>query len=202
MEITNPSGKMRLIVLLPECLAGDTELAHHINRMANRHARDVLYFPMLEDKTDPLSVSRRMTTMTAATAGEDITVSSRWISRRNWLKTLQEVYQPGDMLVCMAEQSVKTGFMQAMSMQEYLQSVVQIPCQAVSGFYHPVHDNARQWLFPVVIWTVALAIVIGFTVMEFNIDQSLHGVTRIILLLLAVGLELGILTFWTSLPRI
>lgn len=202
MDIVNFTDKKRLIVLLPESLAGSTALAHQINWMAGLQPFDVLYLTMVEDETNPLDVSRRMTTMVAATIGEPLHVYSKLISRRAWLSTLRETFQPGDMLVCMAEQSVKTGFMQAVTMQEYLQDVLQLPCRTVRGFYHPAHDHARQWLLRALFWLVAMATLVGFTMVEINIDQSLHGFARIILLILATGLELGILSFWTRLPKI
>lgn len=201
MDIVNFTDKKRLIVLLPESLAGSTALAHQINWMAGLQPFDVLYLTMAEDETNPLDVSRRMTTMIAATIGEPMHVYSKTISRRDWLSTLREIIQPGDMLVCMAEQSVKTGFMQAVTMQEYLQDVLQIPCRTVSGFYHPAHDSARQWLLGALFWLVAMATLIGFTIMEIDIDQSLHGLARIILLILAAGLELVILTLWARIPK-
>jgi hypothetical protein len=157
---------------------------------------------MVEEDTNPLDVSRRMATMVAATIGEPMLVTSRVIARRGWLDSLRGIYQPGDLLMCMAEQSVKTGFMHAVSMQDYLQGVLQIPCQTVSGYYHPAHDRARQWLLAAAFWLVALAILAGFTLMEINIDQSLRGFARITLLILAVFLELGILMSWTRLPKI
>lgn len=201
MDVINFTDKKRLIVLLPESLAGRTDLAHQINWMASLQSFDVLYLPMVEDDSNPLDISRRMATMVAATIGEPMQVSSRVIARRGWLDSLREFYLPGDLLVCMAEQNVKTGFMHAVSMQDYLQTVLQIPCRAVSGYYHPAHDRVRQWLLTMVFWLVALAILVGFTMMEINIDQTLHGFIRSALLILVVSLELGILMFLARIPK-
>ncbi|NMB67934.1 MAG: hypothetical protein GYA20_04160 [Chloroflexi bacterium] len=201
MDIVNFTDKKRLIVLLPESLAGSTDLAHQINWMASLQPFNVLYLPMVEEDSNPLVVSRRMTTMVAATIGEPMHVSSRAIARKGWLDSLREIYQPGDLLVCMAEQSVKTGFMHAVSMQDYLQDVLQIPCRTVNGYYHPEHDRIRQWLLTAVFWLVALAILIVFSLLEINIDQSLHGSMRIVVLILAVSLELGLLMLWTRIPK-
>ena len=201
MDVINFTDKKRLIVLLPESLAGRTDLAHQINWMASLQSFDVLYLPMVEEDSNPLDMSRRMATMVAATIGEPMHGSSRAIARKGWLDSLREIYQPGDMLVCMAEQSVKTGFVHAISIQDYLQDVLQIPCRTVSGYYHPEHDRARQFLLKMVFWLVALAILIGFTIVEINIDQSLHGFMRISLLILVVGLELGILMLLARIPK-
>lgn len=201
MDAINFTEKKRLIVLLPESLAGSTDLAHQINWMASLQSFDVLYLPMVEEDSNPLDISRRMATMVAATIGEPMQVSSRVIARRGWLDSLRGIYQPGDLLVCMAEQSVSTGFLRAVGMQDYLQSILQIPCRAVSGYYRPVHDRARQILLRMVFWLVALAILVGFTIVEINIDQSLHGFMRISLLILVVSLELGILMLLARIPK-
>lgn len=201
MDSVNLPINKRLLVLLPESLAGNIPLAHHINWMAGLQTFDVLYLVVVEEETNPLNLSRQMTTMVAATIGEPLHVSSRIISRKHWLNTLRETIEPGDLLVCQAEQSVKTAFFQALSMQEYLQDVIQIPCRSISGYYHPGKESVRKLLFGLLFWLGALAIMLGFTVLEINIDQTLQGVARIILLFLAVGFELGLLMAWTRIPK-
>ncbi|TLN27447.1 hypothetical protein FDZ74_01435 [bacterium] len=202
MEFMDFEEKKRLIVLLPESLAGSTKLAHQINWMAGLKQYDVLYLTLVEDETNPLEVSRRMATMVAATVGEPLHVSSKMIPRDGWLNALRETFQPGDSLVCQAEQSVKAGFLKAVSMQDYLQEALQIHCQTISGYYHPAQDRVRQWLLGLLFWVVCLAILIGFSLLEVQIDRAVEGVARIALLLLTVSLEFGALIAWNRLPKI
>ncbi len=202
MEFMDITEKKRLIVLLPESLAGSIKLAHQINWMASMKQYDVLYLTLAEDETNPLEVSRRMATMVAATVGEPLHVSSKLVGRDGWLNALREALQPGDLLICQAEQSVRAGFLRAVSMQAYLQETLQIPCQAINGYYHPGRDRIRQWLLGLLFWIVCLAILIGFSLLEIQIDRAVEGAARIALLLLTVSLEFGALIAWNRLPKI
>ncbi len=60
----------------------------------------------------------------------------------------------------------------------------------------------RQWLLGLLFWVVCLAILIGFSLLEIQIDRAVEGVARIALLLLTVSLEFGALIAWNRLPKI
>ena len=194
--------KPRLIVLLPESLAGDIKLAHHIYRMAGLQQRDVLYLVLVEDEMNQLEVSRRMATMTAATIGETLRVHSRLASRGEWLDALRQAYQPGDSLVCQAEQSVRTAILRTESVQNTIQRSLQIPVSVLSGFYHPARDQIRLWLFSLLFWLGCLVILAGFTLLEIEISHSTQGPVQVILISIALLVEYALLYIWNRLPKI
>jgi len=202
MEYLEIPEKKRLIVLLPESLAGNSKLAHQINWMTGLKQYDVLYLTLLEDESNPLDVSRRMATMVAATVGEPMHVSSKLVSRDNWLTALRKIYQPGDALICQAEQSVKAGFLKALSMQDYLEEALQVHVQTISGYYHPGQERVRQWLLGLLFWVVCIAILVIFSLLEIQIDRTVDGVARITLLLLTMSIEFGALIAWNRLPKV
>jgi hypothetical protein len=194
--------KNRLIVLLPDHLAGNLELAYKIHGMAALEQRDVLYLTLLEDDQQRLSISRRMATMKAATCGELITVYSKLAFRGEWLATLQELYSPGDMVVCQSEQTVKTGFMRMVPIPVFIKENLHMPCRGFSGFYHPWKIQTRLWLFSLLFWLGCLVILGAFTFLEIRIDNDIQGIARMVLLLMAIVFEFGMLSIWSRLPRI
>ena len=202
MELIGIPEKKRLIVLLPESLAGNIKLAHQINWLTGLKQYDVLYLTLMEDETNPLDVSRRMATMVAATVGEPMHVSSKLVSRDNWLNALRKIYQPGDALICQTEQSVKAGFLKAVSMQDYLEEALQVHVQTISGYYHPGQERVRQWLLGMLFWVVCIAILAIFSLLEIQIDRTVDGVARITLLLLTMSVEFGALIAWNRLPKV
>jgi hypothetical protein len=60
--------KKRLIVILPDSLAGNLELAHKIHWVALREHCDVLYITLVDNFDRYLQKSRSMATMAAVTA--------------------------------------------------------------------------------------------------------------------------------------
>jgi hypothetical protein len=201
-KILEPQVKNRIIVLLPESLAGNLPLAYKINGMAAHNRRDVLFLTLLEEKEQKLSVTRLMATMKAATAGDQINVAYRLVYQNDWLTVLKDTWRPGDLVVCQQEQSVKAGFLRTVPMKEYLQDKLEMPSRTLSGFYHPWNTQAKQWLLGLAFWIGCLVILAGFTLLEIQIDHVMQGLARTALLLTTVAFEVGMLSVWNRLPRV
>ncbi len=202
MESAELVEKQRLIVLLPESLAGSMNLAHHIYWLASREQCNVLYLILMEDEANRLSIMRRMATMAAATTGEPPRVFSRLVPREDWLSVLKTTIQPGDVVVCQAEQNVASGLLKTRSMQEYLEEDLQISCRVLSGFYHPGRELTRQWVLGFIFWVGCLLILAGFTLLEIKIDEVVQGFARIGLLFVVICFEFGSLLAWNRIPKI
>lgn len=202
MESATISANKRLLVLLPESLAGSSSLAHQIYWMANLEQRDVLYLTLLENQNNRLGLMRRMATMCAITSGQPPHVQFQLVEREDWLSTLREACQPGDLVICHTEQTVSTGFLRTQRMEDYLQTALPIPSRAIAGFYHPGKEQARRWLFSILFWLGCLLILAGFSALEIEIDRATQGVARIGLILFAICAEFGLLSAWNHLPKI
>ncbi len=202
METVKPPKKNHLIVLLPESLAGSMQLAYKIYSMAALNRQDVLYLVLLEDKNNYLEYSRYMATMKAATSDESLNVVYKISDRNHWLFDLRQVYQPGDIVLCHEEQIVKVGFMRTQSMQAYLQEKLMLPANTLSGFYHPQQEQIRQWMYGLLFWASAIAVLVVFTLLEIQIDHALVGLWRTILLLLVICIEFGVFLVLNRIPKI
>jgi hypothetical protein len=106
---TEPNLKSRLVVLLPEQLAGNLDIARKINHLAARENADVLYLVSLLKAGGSLPVIRSMVTMKALTSDGEIVVGYQLVARSNWVKTLKELYRPQDMIVAPEELSELLG---------------------------------------------------------------------------------------------
>ena len=84
MTLTIESGfKKRLIVLLPESLAGKAELARTVHQMALQNGADVLYLTLVDDDEKNLTAAREMATMKAITADNRLVANSRLVATNN-----------------------------------------------------------------------------------------------------------------------
>jgi hypothetical protein len=94
MNAAETHPKVRMIVLLPESLAGDPALSRCMYAFANREKAEVTYLVFLKDSEVILPVTRRMVTMKALTSNNELTVHFRLIvdDRKNKaLQTFDEV---------------------------------------------------------------------------------------------------------------
>ncbi len=188
----------RMIVLLPECLVNDMDLARKVYLMASRSHCDVLYFTLLIDNSRTLSVSRSMATLKALTSGDGVLVQSKLVDRSRWLKALQEICKPGDQIVCHEEQCVSSGFLRTIPMQDFLRNEFTAPIATLSGFYHPQTAQLELWFSSLTTWVGFLFILGGFTFLEVQVDGRLNGVTGKVLIFILILVELGAIWIWNT----
>jgi hypothetical protein len=189
----------RLIVILPDGMAGNLDFAHKVHWMALQEQRKVLYLTLVDDNDKLLSKSRSMATMAAVTAGNLLPVHSKLVNASDWLKTLREISQPDDMIVCQAEQFVKKGLANAIPLGEYLRSIFTNQIVAVSGYYKPLREQLKRISFQI-LFLLGFLIIFGlFTALEVFMDRGLSGLPRMILLGTLVCCEFGAAYAWNNL---
>jgi len=197
----NQEKRKRLIVLVPESLAGDLKLAHKVHWIAIRDRCDVLYLTLVDEYEKMLTVSRRMATMKAVTSDDWLFVNTMVVETSGWLKTLREIYQPGDILVCHSEQLVKNGLFGTIPIQEFLQASLKAPVATLSGFFHPQRAQVRQWLQGGLFWIGCLAILGGFITLGIEMDHQAQGFARTALLIVGIMIAIGAIWVWNNLTN-
>jgi len=200
MTLTIESGfKKRLIVLLPESLAGKAELARTVHQLALQNGADVLYLTLVDDDEKKLTVAREMATMKAITADHGLLANSRLVATGSWLTMLRETCRVGDIVVCHAEQTVRDGVFSTRPMNYFLQETLSVPVITLAGYYRPRNEHIKALLNNLLIWVGFLAIVVAFTLLEFSLDSAIHGAIHTILLVLLVMVEFGAVLAWNNL---
>jgi hypothetical protein len=196
--IDTPKGKKHLIVMVPDGLAGNLDLAQKIYWLAARSGWEVIYLALVDDEDETLTITRHMATMKAVTAGNALVVHSVVTGTAHWLKTLREIYRPGDRIVCHAEQSVKNGFLKTQPIAEFLPEVLATNVITISGFYHPQQIQMRRWFHALVTWLGFLAILAIFTLLEIKLDPVFHGFAGKLLLGAIFTVEVGSIWAWNN----
>ncbi len=200
MTLTIESGfKKRLIVLLPESLAGKAELARTVHQMALQNGADVLYLTLVDDDEKNLTAAREMATMKAITADNRLVANSRLVATNKWLKLLRETYRVGDIVICHAEQTVRDGVFSTRPTSEFLQETLSVPVITLAGYYRPRNEHIKALLINLLTWVGFLVILTAFTLLEFSLDSAIHGATHTILLVLLVTVEFGAVLAWNNL---
>ena len=192
----------RLIVLIPEGIENQMDLARRIHwmahRMAARKQRDVLYFALLEDGDREAAMLRWLATMKAATRDGFLAMDAMIVAAQDWVKELQAVVQPGDMVVCHAEQTVKQGWGKTTPLHRFLQDQLHLEVSVVDGYYRVDTVQVKPWMRSLLFWAGCLVTLIFFTVLEIRVDQSLQNANfaRPIIVLLLVCIETGTIWAW------
>jgi hypothetical protein len=195
------SKNSRLIFILPDSLAGNLELAHQLHRIALMEHRDIFYLTLVKDTDAMLPLIRQLTSMKAATVGEDIRAFSKCISQDDWLESLKKIYRPGDALMCPEELTVKSGFMQSIPMTTVLYEKFKTPVRFIAGAWMNGHKPVWQHLYQIIFWLGCLLILGLFSMIEISIDRYFQGFTHIALLGIVFVVEFGSLIVWNHFPQ-
>lgn len=190
--------KNRLIVMVPENLAGNLDLTRKVYWMAIRDRCDVHYLALVDDEKNDFTVCRGLATMKAITAGDGLVIQSTLVQTRSWLNTIRAMAQPGDRIVCHQEQSVKTGFRKTMPVSEFLHGTLHLPCITIAGYYNPQRVQIHQWLRAFITWAGFLLIVFGFAVLETRLDNLVADVLQKVLFGIILLVEVGAIWAWDA----
>jgi hypothetical protein len=194
VSLVEPAQCKRMIVLVPDGITDLVGLAHKIRWMAVSNQCEVLYLALVNAGENTLSVSRRMATLKAVTSDNTLSARAKLAPTHEWLKILNETFQSGDMLVCHEEQSVKAGFFKTRPIKDFLEETLNRPVKSISGFYHPWEVQKKGWLTGFLFWAACLAILAVFTFFEIHMEQTTHGLARLMILTFLAISEVGI--FW------
>lgn len=186
----------RLIVLLPDCLACNTDLARRIYQMADREALDVLYLVLVDHEENSLGIARCMATMKAITSANKLRVDVKLSKSGQWLETLRNTSDSGDVILCQEEQAFASGPFKTIPFSDFFSNQLNLPVRTISGFYHPFQDQATRWFFEVGSVVGFLVILALFTWLEINLDMVLDGTLAKISLIISFCTEGAAIWTW------
>jgi hypothetical protein len=188
----------RLIVIIPDCLAGNQELAYKIFWMANREHREVYYLTLVDQEENLLAANLAMITMKAVTASNSLAVQFQLAKTALWKKTLREIYQPGDCIVCQQEQLIKNGLFTTKPLAEYLRDIYKMTTINISGYYDPHTVQVRHLRHRVIAWSGFLLIFVGFFALEILLHDQIQGILKKVILSMLFTIVVGAILIWNS----
>jgi hypothetical protein len=191
-----PAAK-RLVVLVPAGLIDETALAQHIWSIAQARGLSVLYVSRTTRVEDEPSLRRRLALLAALTRDTDcVRADSRLAVGNDWLALIRAVGQPGDLVVCHAEQQAPLLSL-GRPIGQTLADTLGTPVYLLSGYCEPEASQlarlGRQLLF----WIGALVIGAGFFWIQVNVQRLTQDWMQTVVLVLTVLIEFGLLAAWS-----
>src|ERR1044071_8064020 len=99
----------RLIILIPDLESDYTPAIQRIWELANAQHASVILLGLYKDTGQELSLRRSLITVGAMIQNGDVVTEVHVEMGRNWVDAVNRHYQPGDLIVCFAEQ--RTGLL-------------------------------------------------------------------------------------------
>jgi len=120
-------------------------------------------------------------------------IDSRQIETGNWVKAIEAVYRPGDLVVCHEGQKITAGLRKNIPLEQHLGNKMHIPTHLLSGFYQGESIAIQPILRSLLFWLGSLVIVLGFTLVEYRVDHLMSGAARLLIMSILLVFESGLI---------
>ena len=185
----------RLVIPLLEADIDISLLAQRIYRLATSMHANVLLVGISPDHLEEATIRRQLVTLAAAIQDRSVSVTTLVLGGVSWMKKMEEIIWPGDMIVIQAKEEIST---ESRSISQELTSRFQAPIYILSGLKSPRYKHSG-YLSQLILWLGAIAIMAGFFWIQVKIDQLPTDWAHTTLLLVSVIVEFGLLLLWNSL---
>jgi hypothetical protein len=185
----------RYLVLVPDLKADLDALMQRVWELASVTGIYVKFIGLCDDASQELSLRRSLVTMSALANDGRMPSEVEVIIGGDWVSVVKSRWQPGDMVVCFAEQSVG---LPRKPLSQILRSDLNVPLYILSGLY-PQRELRSNWsTWRAVMWSGFAAIVIVFFTIQVKIIQTAGGWTSA-LLLIFTSIEFWLIWAWNKL---
>lgn len=183
-----------LIILMP-ANADHTLATKRIWKLAMTTGMPVQFIGLCKDRSQEPRIRRDLVTMSALIRDGRVGAEAKIEIGTDWVKVVKQNVQPGDMVVCFAEQ--RTGLFQR-PLSQILQSNLTAPVYILSGLC--CQDVSEQnWLLQILGWIGSLGIIGGSFLLQIRIVSLPDNWAQAALLILSVLGEISLIWGWNSL---
>lgn len=194
-----PTLTKRLIVLVPSHDIYEALLARHVWTTALKSRSDVLYVALARDPDEEINVRRSLAVLAAMTRDSRLQVTTQLAVRAQWLKVLHSIYQPGDAIVCLAEQTIRRLGRLAQPLGEVLAAEFDGNVLVLDGISVEQQAQPRRTLWPMLREAVPFVIAAVFLELQMLATAQLgQTAARTMLLALSVVVEFSVIWLWVS----
>jgi hypothetical protein len=183
----------RLVVLVPEKELDENELARRIWGMAAPGALEVLLLSMYNEPGTEAYLRLRLVTMASLIREERVQVGISLLTAKNWIEAVRQVWQPGDLLVCLQGLRDSGWLKQGPDLAKQLSDSLALPVYAMSGFrFAPSLRQLRkqkEWIA----WMGFLGTLAVCSWIQVQINRAVTGNLWTVFMVLSVLVEISIL---------
>ena len=187
-----PAG--RLLVLIPA--EADYALAtKRIWRLAVTTGMHIQLIGLCKDWAEEPSLRRGLVTMSALIRDGRVCADAKVEIGTDWVEVVKHNVQPGDMIVCFAEQ--QAGLFHR-PLSQILQSNLRMPVYILAGLA-PQSSSRSNWLPQILVWLGSIGIIIGSALLQIRITSLSENWAQTTLLILSVIGEAWLIWGWNNL---
>jgi len=188
----------RLIVLVPDQGADGNSLAQQVWTLAAPCQLQVFFLCAPEsDAFQESAIYLRLITLASQIRSEQVQVDTCIEPNLNWMEAVWRHWQPGDIVLCCAEQTYKTATHGRQPLYQVLENALGVPVFVLEGVYAREAAGDAQHSWTIARWLVPLILIAVFFFVEARIDSVTAGLTHTLVLVAFAIAEIGLLAAWS-----
>ena len=188
----------RLIVLVPDQGTDGNSLAQQVWTLAAPCQLQVFFLCAPEsDAFQESAIYLRLITLASQIRNDQVQVDTCIESGLNWVQAVSRHWKPGDIVICCAEQTIKTASHGRQPLWQILEHTLGVPVFVLQGMYARESVDAPQHSWGIARWLVAIILIALFFFVETQIDSVAAGFTRTLTLVVFAIAEVGLLAAWS-----
>lgn len=184
----------RLIVLVPTDW-DSRAVTRRLWELARTLGAHIQFLGLCKDAEQEPGLRRGLVTIASLLQDDGVCVDVKVEFGTDWVEAVKRIYQPGDMIVCFAEQ--RAGLLHR-PLSQILRSNLKAMVYILSGSY-PQTRTGPNWLSQILAWTGPLAILVLAFLLQVRITSLPQDWAQTSLLILSVIGEVWLIWFWNSL---
>ena len=192
---TKPGPAGRLLALVPT----DTDYSIPMKRiweLATTTGLPIQLIGLCNDPAQEPSLRRELVPISALIRDGRVCVEATVEIGTNWVEVVKRAFQPGDRIVCFAEQQVGL-FHRPLS--QILRANMKMPVYILSGLSSPEASRSSRWLSQFTAWMGSIGIIAGSALLQIRIAALSQDWAQTTLLILSVIGEACLIWGWNSL---
>jgi len=191
---TNLESARRLIVLIPAD-ADYSAATRRIWELANATGSSVQFLGLCKDAAQEPGLRRELVTMSALVQDGRVATEVKIEIGTNWVYAIRSDCQPGDMIVCFAEQCA--GLLHK-PLSQVLGAKLNAPIYILSDS-HTQNISRSNRLSQIMVWMGSIGIIAGSALLQIRIISLAQGWAQTTLLILSVMGEFWLISGWNTL---
>lgn len=194
ISISGTKSSPRLLVLVPNVELDLPTVTRRVWELANATGSHVQFLGLYSDAAQEPSLRRELIAMSAMVKDAKVSTEGKTIFGKDWVEVVKTHFQPGDLVVCFAEQYIGSS---NKLLSETLHSDLNMPVYVLSGLL-PRKDSYSNWLSQLILWAGSIAILIGFFVLQVKMTDFTKSATHTLFLILSIPAEIWAIWVWNS----
>ncbi len=135
-RMPDPCENQRFIVLVPDSKIDEIALGRCIWDLALTYRSDVLFLSAVQNPDQELAAVHRMTVLSAVTNDPRFHIETALKFDKSWRKAIQEVWKPGDVIVCCAEHTTRSSLLSRVYLSSLVKDRMQLPIYVLPNLNH------------------------------------------------------------------